>query len=563
MFSMNSILVVLSPVLSLIAVFWSLILLVRIKDPRIIFMTALGAGIALLQLFHTFEMGGNGDVSWRPLLDLPVSLLLVGAVVSTGHLIRDLHLSEGSRDETEKIGRVVIETAVNGIVLIDRKGTMRTVNRAVEQIFGYQRSELLGRNVAMLMPEPQHSEHDRYLDNYLRTGQPKIIGIGRQVLGRRKNGHLVPLNLAVSEIRIGDEIYFAGVLQDLTDLQKERDLISATLDTAGALIVLLDIDGRIVRFNNGCQRLTGYRPEEVIGTPVWELIPEDERPAARRILDELARDGGVAEFVSSWRDRTGGLHLIEWANTTLRDGKGQVEFIVATGIDITEKQKSRQEIERLSRGVIEVQESERNRIAREIHDVLGQSLIALKLQIQNIVYDINDEDLLKECHQILTYINQIVQEARELSHSLSPLTLRNLGINRAIQELAATFESGHRIKIEVDLDHIEDYFPENWNDNLYRIVQECLINSYKHAHCDRIEVLARKADRGLFVHVHDNGRGFDREDPDDTGLGLLIMKERAQMLGAEIEFHSSSANGTDVRLFLPGRTFEDSGEQTG
>ncbi len=541
--------VIISPVLSLVALLWSLIVIVRIKDTRVGFLSALAGCLAATQLLAEFTIGEWTGHDLALYMNLPVSIFLVGAVVYTGRIIRDLHASEGSRDSTEAISRVVLETAVNGIILIDHRGTMVTVNRAVEKMFGYSRAELAGRNVNMLMPEPERTQHDGYIQDYLKSGQAKIIGIGRQVQGRRGSGALFPINLAVNEINLDGERFFAGVIQDLSELQKERDFVAATLETAGALIFVLDRRGQIVRFNRGCQELTGYDQAEVLGLPLDGFLLADERREVEGLFAELIHTGRPQRHTHHWRARAGNTYLVEWSCTTLRDGQNDVEFVVATGIDITEKRASQLKIERLSKGVIEVQEEERNRIAREIHDVLGQSLIALKIQIQNITFDIKDDLLLAQCRGVLDYINQIVQEARELSHSLSPLTLRNLGLNRAVRELARTYATGHKIKIEVDLDHIEHFFPNNWNDNLYRMIQEAVINAYKHAACDSIKILARRDSNGVLVAVMDNGRGLS-PDPGE-GLGLLIMQERARMVGAVLSLHSRSAGGTEVRIFLP------------
>ena len=218
-----------------------------------------------------------------------------------------------------------------------------------------------------------------------------------------------------------------------------------------------------------------------------------------------------------------------------------------------ERKQTEEEVKTLSRRIIEIQEEERNRISREIHDVLGQSLIALKFQVQNILYAHEDNPgLTEDCEKVTDYINQIVKEARELSHSLSPLVLKNLGLNRAIEELARTFESGHEIKVDVNQDHMELFFPESWDINVYRIIQEACINAHKHARATRIEIIAKNEGEQLHIIVRDNGRGIrasQAEKPREAkseGLGLLIMKERARILGAGLNVVSPETGGTEV-----------------
>ena len=112
--------------------------------------------------------------------------------------------------------RSILESAVDGIVVIDAHGRIETFNPAAERLFGYTASEVRGQNVAMLMPAPYRDEHDQYMANYLATGKAKIIGIGREVTGRRKDGSTFPLHLAVGEMSIGGERKFTGFLHDLS-----------------------------------------------------------------------------------------------------------------------------------------------------------------------------------------------------------------------------------------------------------------------------------------------------------------------------------------------------------
>jgi PAS domain S-box-containing protein len=119
------------------------------------------------------------------------------------------------RDQAARL-RAIVETAGDGIVTIDAKGRIESANPAVELMFGFDRRDLVGQKVELLMPEPFRSEHDIYLERYLRTGEARIIGIGREVLGRRKDGSTFPLDLAVTEFALGERRMFAGILRDIT-----------------------------------------------------------------------------------------------------------------------------------------------------------------------------------------------------------------------------------------------------------------------------------------------------------------------------------------------------------
>lgn len=143
-------------------------------------------------------------------------------------------VEQALRETSERL-RAILDTAVDVIIVIDEHGIIQSVNPATLRLFGYTREELEGSNVSKLMPEPYRSQHDRYMDNYLRTGVRKIIGIGREVMGQRKDGSLVPLDLAVSEMRLPQGRLFTGILRDISK-RKAAEQAQALLVEAGTLL---------------------------------------------------------------------------------------------------------------------------------------------------------------------------------------------------------------------------------------------------------------------------------------------------------------------------------------
>ncbi len=129
---------------------------------------------------------------------------------------------EALRDKEEEI-RSVVGNLVDGVISLDARGIVRSFNQSAERLFGYSAEEVIGRNVNMLMPEPYRSEHDTYLENYLRTGQARIIGTGREVEGQRRDGQRFPLDLAVSEYRRKGERYFTGIVRDITERRRATE----------------------------------------------------------------------------------------------------------------------------------------------------------------------------------------------------------------------------------------------------------------------------------------------------------------------------------------------------
>jgi PAS domain S-box-containing protein len=121
--------------------------------------------------------------------------------------------------------RAVLNTVIDGLVTIDNRGVIHSFNPAASRIFGYRPDEVIGQDVRMLMPEPYHGEHDGYLRSYVETGTAKVIGIGREVTARRKDGSVFPMELGVNEMRYGERRMFVGAIRDITDRKHKQDLL--------------------------------------------------------------------------------------------------------------------------------------------------------------------------------------------------------------------------------------------------------------------------------------------------------------------------------------------------
>jgi two-component system, LuxR family, sensor kinase FixL len=171
-----------------------------------------------VQAYETVRQTADGR-----LLEVSLTISSVldpnGQVVGAATIARDITArkqAERERETSESRWRAVVESAVDGIVVIDASGRIEAFNPAAERLFGYQEGQVVGQNVNILMPSPHHEAHDGYLARYLATGDRKIIGIGREVVGRRRDGTTFPLHLSVGEIIVGNERKFTGILHDLT-----------------------------------------------------------------------------------------------------------------------------------------------------------------------------------------------------------------------------------------------------------------------------------------------------------------------------------------------------------
>src|SRR5258706_600140 len=186
----------------------------------------------------------------------------------------------------ESAGRMqaLIETAVDGAILIDARGVVLMFNPACEKLFGYSAEEDIGKNVKMLMPEPYRHEHDRYIANYLDTRKPKIIGIGREVVGLRADGSTFPMDLSVGEAKQEGGAVFVGIIRDITErksaeraLRESAGRMRALIETAVDGAILIDARGVVLIFNPACEKLFGHSADEVIGENVQLLMPQPYR----------------------------------------------------------------------------------------------------------------------------------------------------------------------------------------------------------------------------------------------------------------------------------------------
>jgi PAS domain S-box-containing protein len=207
--------------------------------------------------------------------------------------------------------RAVVDTAVDGVIVIDAYGKVLMFNPACERLFGYRAEDVLGENVKMLMPEPYQSGHDAYLRNYRDGGEPKIIGIGREVLGRKRNGATFPMDLSVGEALEEGEPIFIGIIRDLTErkaaekaLRESAERTRAVVETAVDGVILIDAFGNVLVFNPACERLFGYAAREVVGQNVRMLMPPPYRQGHDSYIANYRRTG-EAKIIGIGREVTG------------------------------------------------------------------------------------------------------------------------------------------------------------------------------------------------------------------------------------------------------------------
>lgn len=285
----------------------------------------------------------------------------------------------------------IIETATDGIIIIDDKGRMELVNPAAAKLFGYAHEEMIGQNVNMLMPTPYSSEHDHYIHNYLTTGQKKIIGIGREVTGKRKDGACFPFRLSISEVQFQNRRIFTGIVHDLSEqkraetaLRKEKERTQRYLDIANTILLVISQDQKVSMINRkGCEVL-GYEEADIIGKNWFELvIAPNQQESIKKLFDQLIQ--GQAESIDYYENeiitQQGEKRLIAWHNALIKDEAGTIVSTISSGIDITKQRAAEERIIRLNSELEERVEQRTEELAKAVNQLL-ETNNQLKYEVQ-------------------------------------------------------------------------------------------------------------------------------------------------------------------------------------
>ena len=219
---------------------------------------------------------------------------------------------------------------------------------------------------------------------------------------------------------------------------------------------------------------------------------------------------------------------------------------------------SEKKLRYLSSQLLTTQETERRRIARELHDELGGALAVLKLRSSLIEKNLQKDQigLREECKQNLQYIDQIIEDVGRLSRDLSPSILEDLGLSAALRRLIDNFVKNYNIKVASDIVDFDHLFLKDAQIMIYRIFQEALTNIGKHAQARNVSVKVRKDEDRISFLMEDDGKGFDvkhaaMKEGSERGLGLATMDERARMLGGSFDLWSEEGKGTRITLSIP------------
>jgi two-component system sensor kinase FixL len=285
---------------------------------------------------------------------------------------------------TDALFHALIGATADGVVVIDSSGRIQVFNAACEALFQYRQDEVIGHNATILMPEPYSSEYHGYLSDQRRTGERKIIGIGREVVGQRKDKSTFPMYLSVGETYLDGERFFVSIVRDLTVLKAEialREgadrLLAQIVQSSNDAILSKTLDGRIISWNAAAERIFGYTAAEAIGQSVALLIPPDRLAEEDAIIAQLRAGSSIDQLQTVRRCKDGRQIDVSLSVSPVRDADGRIFAASKTVRDISEQKQADARLQLLQAELVHVARlSSMGELSSAIAHELNQPLTA-------------------------------------------------------------------------------------------------------------------------------------------------------------------------------------------
>jgi two-component system, LuxR family, sensor kinase FixL len=499
-----------------------------------------------------------------------------------------------SSDQDDRIRlKAIIDTAIDGIITIDANGMVESVNPAAARIFGYWPEEVIGRNVSVLMPEPDRSHHDEYIRNYHRTGVGQIIGKGREVLGRRKDGTVFPFLLSISEVKLADRQIFTGIIHDITNLKKaeaalreSENKITSIIQAAVDGIITIDTRGIMEMVNPSAARLFGYEAQELLGKSINMLMPEP---------DHSRHDGYIHNYLTTGRKKIIGIgrevtglrkdgitfpFYLSISEVVLADRKVFTGFIH----DITQQKLNEEKLRRyaaeLERSNLELQDfayvssHDLQEPLRKIQ-AFGDRLLTKEYErLSDQGKDYVDR-MLNAASRMQNLINDLLAFSRVTSQS-KPFVRVPLDkiLTEVLSDLEITIEQTGTViyreplpEIEAEPTQMRQLF-QNLISNAIKFRQEQVSPEIR-IHARQLQrqahLTATPGDELVEISIEDNGIGFEEKYLDrifnifqrlegqkyeGSGIGLAICRKIAIRHGGDITATSQPGKGTRFIITL-------------
>ncbi|GEM_PF-844102 len=459
--------------------------------------------------------------------------------------ITEKKLAEEKLRESEERFRDIVENAEAGYFFIDTEGYYQSVNKAWLRMYGYSSAEeVIGKHFSITQVETDLEEAFQLGEQVLR-GEPLNTN---EFTRRCKDGSVGYHSFASRPVvREGKVVGIEGFMTDITERkrmeqrqceseEKARVLLNAPI---GA-VLLIDSDGNILDANETVLRRTNRTMDEVIGMSVSDLVPEEVALSRRAHIQQVIDSAKPARFVD--------FHDGIWNDIMLYpifDADGKVDKIAAFGYDITEKKT-------LEKEILNISEKERRRIGQELHDGLGQLLTGIAYITEVLKDKLAEKGYseVSDVKKISALIEDAIEQTRGLARGLYPVISEPSGIITALESMALRVERIFGISCRVERSGKIRISDNAVATNLFFIAQEAVNNAIKHGKAKKIRLCLNTGKSKITIAIHDDGTGYTQEKKEDAGMGLRIMRYRAEQIGAEFSGVPGENGGFTVTVAL-------------
>ena len=327
--------------------------------------------------------------------------------------------------------------------------------------------------------------------------------------------------------------------------RKNEEILSITLKSINDAVIGATLDGTIISWNKGAEKIFGYTEEDVRGKNLLLLTPPFYPNELPDILDKIGDNIEVEHYETVRQRKSGEVINISLKINPIRGLMNEVTGVSLIARDITAKKQ-------LEREILEISEKERRRIGKDLHDNLGQNLTGISLQLkllENMLQEAECPEEVESARRIQDMVNQSIKQTRNLAKNLLTVTLENQGLSVALKELTLQIESLYNCTIECTTDLENDITDGTMATQLYHIAQEAITNAKRHGDAEKIELLLKEEDSEYFLQVRDNGIGIERHK--SQGLGLKIMEFRSNIINGRLSIYDNEYQGTTVICRVP------------
>lgn len=478
--------------------------------------------------------------------------------------ITDRNLADQALRESEKRYRDLVENISEVYFVCDDRGKVLYGSPNFFSETGYTLKDIIGQPfLRLIAPE----DRARVLAFYRARASDGTLDTTCEFRGKHKDGRLTWVEQSTRIIRdpLGNVREFRNVVRNITERKNaQNELVSrekrfrALIEESSDVIALVDREGIIRYTGPSVNRALGYTPEELIGRNTFELIHPFDLNSIKEMLEGiLSEPSKIGNAEIRIRQKNGTWCWIEGVGKNLLD-EPAVNAIVVNLRDITDRRVAEEMLRQLPIRIINAQETERRRVARDLHDSVNQILSSVKFRLESVDEKVHrkDDALRIEVANAKLSLEKAMQEVRRISRNLRPSELDDLGVIPAVRSMCEEFKEVTKIDVDLKFSRLPETLSPEIEVTMYRIIQEALNNTAKHSEASRLSIHCAKDRSSLTIRIKDNGKGFDQHDPamnapENSGTGLLNMKERAAFIGGTVSIRSSPRKGMEIKVQLP------------